>query len=222
MNQHLPHDALFGNSSMLAGLPDANRAALLAECPVLTFPETTELLAQEEVPTGCYLIARGRVEISHVDRQGNVMILNVSGPGEVVGEAEIFSGQACVATCTALAGTVAMFCTAEALNRHVPAELLLRNISHMLHARLENDIHGRLIAQFSPPDQRICHHILQFTAPEAPETRLSQAYLASLAGCSRQTVNRRLGELRRDGVIEVKRETIRVLDRARLQTEAGI
>ena len=43
---------------------------------------------------------------------------------------------------------------------------------------------------------------------------------ASLAGCSRQTVNRRLGGLKREGLIEVKRGTIRVLDRERLQAEA--
>ena len=206
---------------LLRGLSDSARLALEADCSLQSFSVPTEVLQQGEPADGCYMVLQGRIEISHIDSHGNPMVLNMASPGEVAGEVEIFCDKPCVATCTALPGTVALYCTAETLWRHMPPALLMRNFAEILHGRLALDVKFRLIGQFSSPDQRICHYILQFTAPEAPETRLSQIYLASLAGCSRQTVNRRLGVLRREGVIDVKRGTIRVLDRARLLTEAG-
>jgi len=201
---------------LLRGLTPAQRQALQADCVVQTYHETTEILRQDELATGCSVILRGRVEISHIDRQGNAVIVHIAGPGEVVGEVEIFCHRPCVATCTALPGTTVLFCTAVALLRHIPAPLLVENFATILHDRLHRDIRMRSIGQFYSIEQRICLYIEQFTSPEYPVTRLSQAYLASLANCSRQTVNRKLGELRKQGIIEVKRGTITVLDRARL------
>ncbi|MFN4100059.1 MAG: Crp/Fnr family transcriptional regulator [Pararhodobacter sp.] len=207
---------LVAEGELLRGLTPAQRQALQADCTIQTYLEATEILRQDEPATGCSVILRGRVEISHIDRQGNAVIVHVAGPGEVVGEVEIFSHRPCVATCTAMTNTTVLFCTAEALLRHIPAPLLVENFSNILHDRLHRDIRLRSIGQFYSAEQRICLYLEQFTTPEYPETRLSQAYLASLASCSRQTVNRKLGELRKLGIIEVKRGTIRVLDRARL------
>lgn len=215
------HPSLFRDSQLLRGLSEDRVVAFLAECPASSYTQPTELLAQGEIPKAVLMVVRGRIEVSHIDADGNPMILHIAGPGEVVGEAEIFCGRACVATCTALPGTTLLHCPPEALLRHIPADLLMRNFSEILHDRLARDINERLIGQFRNPDQRIGHYILQYTSPEAPEIRLNQAYLASLSGCSRQTVNRRLGELRKLGIIEVKRATIRVLDRAALQAETG-
>ena len=205
---------------LLRGLSSDARRAFEADCSLQSFSTPTEVLHQGELAKGCYMVLQGRIEISHIDSHGNPIVLNMTGPGEVAGEVEIFCDKPCVASCTALPGTVALFCTAETIWRHVPPALLMRNFAEILHGRLALDVKFRLIGQFSTPDQRICHYILQFTSPEATETRLSQTYLASLAGCSRQTVNRRLGGLKREGLIEVKRGTIRVLDRERLQAEA--
>ncbi len=210
---------LLADAELLRGLTPVQRHALLADCPTQTHPAFTDLLRQGEQAQGCFIVVQGRVEISAIDRQGNAMIVHVAGPGEVVGEVEIFSGRPCVATCTALPGTTLLSCTAEILWRHVPPQVLVRNFADILHDRLQRDIRLRTIGQFYSAEQRICLYIEQFTAPDYPETRLSQAYLATLASCSRQTVNRTLGEMRKQGIIELRRGTIRVLDRARLAVD---
>ena len=52
--------------------------------------------------------------------------------------------------------------------------------------------------------------------------RISQSQLGVVIGCSRQTVNKMLGELRDDGIIELGRNAVRVLDPARLADGAPV
>lgn len=206
-------------TDLLRGLSPAQYQALAADCTVQTHTAATDILRQDEDSPGCFILLKGRVEISHIDRQGNAMIVHVAGPGEVVGEVEIFCHRPCVATCTALPGTVLLFCTAEVLQRHLTPQQLVANLARILHDRLARDIRQWSIGQFQTAEQRVCLQILQFTSEEYPEIRLSQDYLAALAGCSRQTVNGTLGMLKRLGAIEMRRGAIRVLDRARLSVD---
>ncbi|WP_370208850.1 Crp/Fnr family transcriptional regulator [Pararhodobacter marinus] len=217
---HQGHFSLLSEADLLRGVEPEPRKALLAECPVSSYHESTPLLVQGEPARGCYIVVRGRVEISYVDPQGNAVILHVATTGEVVGEVEALSDRPCAASCTALANTTVIYCSAEALLRHVPPRILIRNLAAILHERLARDNQLRTIGQFYPAEQRVCLYLNQFTTPDHPETHLSQAYLATLVGCSRQRVNRILGVLRRDGIIAMERNTIRVLDRARLVEQA--
>ena len=210
------HLHLLAQADMLVGVPTEQRKALLAECPVSSYHSATPILHQGERANGCFIVVRGRVEISYIDPQGNAVIIHVASTGEVVGEVEALSERPCAATCTALPNTTVIYCSTEALHRHIPARILITNLAAILHDRLTRDNRLRAIGQFYSAEERICLYLDQFTTPDHPETRLSQAYLATLVGCSRQKVNRVLGDLRRDGIIALERNTIRVLDRARL------
>jgi CRP-like cAMP-binding protein len=48
--------------------------------------------------------------------------------------------------------------------------------------------------------------------------RINQADLANIVGCSRQSVNRKLAELRDEGLITMGKGGIKVLARDRLET----
>lgn len=212
-------NALRGNSilpDLLAGLTEAQRDAFYADCLPRHHAAPTEILSQGEPAPAAFLIVEGRIEVSFIDSDGNTVIAHLAGPGEVMGEVELLSGKTCAATCITYPNTRLLLFTAAELTRHVPTPLLLKNFASILHGRLMRDNRLQAIAQFYPAEARICLHLWRQTGKDVTEIPISQSQLAQLAGCSRQTANKTLSQLREAGIIELRRGTIRVLDPQRL------
>lgn len=206
------------NPALLAGLDLSGLEMFLAGCTLHHYSGPTELLAQGEETRHAFLLLEGRIEVTYIDVNGNRVIAHLALPGEVLGEVEILSGKTCAATCTTLPRTtVAAFTAAHALTV-LPPSLLLRNLAGIFHARLMRDNRQHSVAMFYTAEDRVRIHILSLTTPDQPEAQISQANLAALAGCSRQTVNQTLAQLRQHGVVDLSRGIIRVLDRQRLET----
>ncbi len=201
---------------LLEGLTSVQRLAFFADCTPRRYATQTEVLTQDEEAPAAYLIAEGRIEVTFVDSDGNTVIAHVAQPGEVMGDIELLSGKTCAATCRTHANTTLLSFGLSLMMKHIPAEILLRNFAGILHGRLIRDNRMQSIAQFYPAEARICMHLLNLTSDDRPQVQLSQAQLALLAGCSRQTVNRTLADLRMRGAIELGRGTIRLLDARRL------
>ena len=206
--------------AILAGITHDGLSALLAEARMISVSQPLEVLRQGEVADWAYLILKGRIEVSYLDRDGNRVLAHLAGPGEVMGEVEQFSGRTCAAGCTALPDSKLLLVNAAMIMRHMPHDQLIRNLANIFHDRLTRDNRQQSIAMFYASEHRVRIHLLSLTRPDAPQIRLSQAELAAFAGCSRQTVNRTLSQLRAEGIVDLGRGTIRVLDRARLR-DAG-
>lgn len=204
---------------LLEGLTNAQKEAFFADCTVQRYEAPTDILRQGETTPVMYLIAQGRVEVIYLDKQGNAAVLHVAGPGEVLGEVEGLSGTTCSSSCRTLPDAVVLAVSFDLLLKHIPPAQLLRNSAAIMQTRLTRDNELRAIAQFFSVEERLRMYLYQFTNEEHPEARLSQSYLASMVGCSRQTINKLLGDLRRDGVIELRRGVIAVVDRERLKIE---
>ena len=203
--------------ALLHGLGEAELRHFLAGCSLLHYGNPTEILRQDEPADLCYLILKGRVEVSVIDINGNRVLAHIAGPGEVMGEVEIFSGRPCAATCTTLPDTTLSAFTAAQVMAHLPAEKLLRNFAGIFHDRLTRDSRQQSVAMFYTAEDRIRIYLLSLSAPDRPMVQISQSTLAGLAGCSRQTVNQTLAQLRAAGIVALMRGAVRILDRARLQ-----
>lgn len=204
---------------LLNGIAAPARQAFLGECTPLHIPDPTEILRQGEPTRLCYLVAQGRVEITFLDKDGNSVLTHVAGPGEMVGEVEVLCDLPCAATCRTFPHTRLLSFGAPLLLRHVPLGLLLRNLAALFHDRLLLHSRMRAITQFYPAEARVRQHLLNL-ADARSEVQISQAQLAQMAGCSRQTVNRVLGELRSEGQIETRRGAIRILNEAGMALRA--
>ncbi|MCR8550800.1 Crp/Fnr family transcriptional regulator [Salipiger sp. P9] len=209
-------------AGLLHGLPDEQKRAFLDSCIQKYCNERITLLTQSEPTQGCYLIARGRVEISYLDEDGNVSILHVAGTGEVIGEVEAISETPCAASCFSLPDTTVLYCPAAVLLDYAKNPAVIRNFAAILHDRLMRDNHRRAVEQFHTVDKRLFSYLCQFSTPDDPEIRFSQAHLATLMGCSRQKVNRMLKVLRDDGMIDLRRGRIVILDRAKVEGKAAL
>lgn len=200
---------------LLDGLPADRRHAFYAECTPRAYADATDILRQGHEASHAFLLVDGTVEVTFIDVNGNTVLAHVAHPGEVMGEVELFSGKTCAANCRALADSKLLCFNGALLMKYVPAERLLKNFASILHSRLVRDNRLHAIAQFYPAEARICLHLLRLSSDRA-EVRISQSQLALLAGCTRQTVNRTLAQLRDQRIIDMARGVIRVLNPERL------
>lgn len=203
-------------ASLLDGVEPQALHAFLGQCRITTHPEGKRLIDQGQNLDHAYLVIGGAAEICVTDENGNSVLAHLAQAGEVIGEVELLSGRPTLASVVVRPGTALARFDATQLHRLMPPGHLVRNLARLLHARLARDDRVHLIALFYSTEDRIRGHLLHLTTPENPRTEVSQADLAAFTGCSRQTVNRVLAQLRQSGIVELGRGAVTVLDRERL------
>lgn len=204
---------------LLRGLSEEEQRAFLDACTPRHYCEETTLLTQSEHTAGFYIVARGRVIISFLDVEGNLSVIHVAGPGEIMGDVECLSDMPCAATCTSLPDTTMLYAPVSLLLEYAQKPQVIRNIARILHGRLVRDNENRVVEQFQTVDARLLNYLCVLSTPDDPDIRISQAHLATLMGCSRQKVNRMLKDLAERGSVELGRGRIRILDRKSIGCE---
>jgi CRP-like cAMP-binding protein len=111
--------------------------------------------------------------------------------------------------------TTVLFCPTPLLYQLLQSPVLIRNVAALAVETMERDNVGKSIDQHYTVEQRICSHLWQLSEQGA-EVRQSQSYLATMVGCSRQTVNKELGILRDSGIIMLSKGKITILNRKAL------
>lgn len=206
-------------SNILANLPEQTKVNFIDQCQVRTHIQPTEILTQGVVAPGIFLVAYGRVEVSHCDTEGNSSLIYVAGEGEVLGEAEALTDNPCAATCTTLPNTTVLYCPTAQIIERVGSVEFFRNIIATMYERLMRDNRLLIINQFYTLDQRLCIYLCQLSSARRPEVSISQAQLAAMIGCSRQAINRKLAKLQGEGLISLSKGAIRVLNRDALMRQ---
>ncbi len=199
-------------AEILSGLPPDTVDGILDACELLRFDARSEVLAQGAPVSAMYLIAEGAVEITCTNEAGQSVIVHMAIRGDIFGETETLSNSPAAATCTAMPGTSILRCPAPLLETYIASPDFVRNLARIFYNRLRRDNQNKFVDQFYPVEERLRAylHLLSAISPEITKT---QADLAGLLGCARQTLNRELGRLRDRRVIEIEKGRIRVLDR---------
>lgn len=169
-----------------------------------------------------FVIVSGDVKISLPSETGDEAILATLRPGEVFGELALLDGAPRSATATAISPTETVVLPRERFRELIATEAgvrdaLLASIAgelRRLTTHVEElhflDITGRLAARLvrlageggaSAPDGSV-----------RLRANLTQADLASMVGCTRQSVNKLLGQFTDDGYLRQDRDGIVILD----------
>lgn len=162
-----------------------------------------------------FLICHGSIEVSYLSEQGHQSILYHAGSGDALGLFEALASRPCAASCVAMPNSCALFCPTPLLFQQMQSPVWIRNIAARTLVMLERDNEGKSVDQHYTVEQRICNHLWQLSTQTA-EIKQSQSYLATMVGCSRQTVNKELGILRDHDVIMLGKGKITVLSRKAL------
>ncbi|MBV7245980.1 Crp/Fnr family transcriptional regulator [Streptomyces sp. MW-W600-10] len=196
---------------------------LLAQGRVLTYPKGKVLMYQGEAGDRLFSLTKGVVSIVHRGADGSETWLGHRGPGELLGDMSAISGEArnadvvAVSSCTVVSIELARFL--EFVGPHGPVFDLLRRE----HAkRQESDLRlcgGRTL----PLIDRLARYVLGLVqnSPTLQVSGCTQQDLAQALGVSRGKLNQALGQLRENGVLEVRRRTITVKNLDALRSMAG-
>lgn len=197
--------------------------ALLKRCRVLRLRRNGVLYTEGEPARSLYVLLSGRIKVVKHSPDGREQTLCIVDPGEVFGEADAVQGQQ-LATAIALRSSRVL---------PVPAELVLGWMraggrgAEALAARLATAVGEltTLAADLSLLNVTARVARLLLTREDCligASGGLSQQEMASLAGTARQVVGRILRRMEEEGVIDLDRGRVRILDPDRLESLARL
>jgi CRP-like cAMP-binding protein len=193
------------------------------------YPSGALLFLEGDVAHEAVVVLNGDLKVVVGSADGRDVVLDVYGPGELVGEWSVIDGKTRSATVTALSDVEVLSLPAgpfrEFLDRHpeVRESLLLDTIGRLraqVRHQLEfgaGDAMGRVCARLIELADRYGYRDGDTTVIHSP---LSQADLAAWTGLSREAVVKALRQLRTTGWISNRGPDITVHDLERLRRRA--
>ena len=216
-----------GDRSLLLGaLPRPTRSALLAQGQRLHLPRGATLFAMGSEGDTALLIETGRVTISLSSSDGKQTILDHLGPGEVVGELAVLDGgrrSAHATAATDVTGTLLGRAALTALLRTHPEAALA--VITALSRRLRHTNEAYALQTQADGVVRLARVLLRLfdrwsvagSEGLLLTTPISQGELGDMAGLSRESVNRLLRGMVRDGVVRRDGSAMVLRNRAALE-----
>ncbi len=186
-----------------------------------------EAIFHEGTPAfGFFIICSGKAKLIKQGPAGKRHLLKIVGPGELLGEENLFDGGTHTASARTIEPTRARFIKREDfldfLKRHPMIALQLAEKV----ARELQSFQAKLIeTAYESCRARLARLLLALaekygTVEGEIQARISRTDLAEMAGISTETAIRTLGEFEERGLISLKRRKIAILDRTRLEEVA--
>jgi CRP-like cAMP-binding protein len=206
--RNLPHSEPWADANS-RGVPAHFREFLLRDASAHTIRAGQRLFAMGDVSDACYWTSRGLFKGSLLSAGGTERIVQIFGPGDVIGVPALIARQPRVLTVEALSDSEylridgAFFLQQLERDAESRAAVLARVASGLRRGETmleettwsgEERIASALI--------RLCKRIAGDAARTMPiEVELGQSDLASLAATARETVSRAIREWKRKGII---------------------
>ena len=211
---------------LLNSLPAADRQAILARCRRQRYTRGEVVFHAGDVGDSVHLLAKGTVAVRVSTPLGDVATLDVLGPGDAFGEQALIGGDGQrSATVVALERAEAMRLTrrdfdAMLVEHPTTAGLLVA----MLDARLRATSQRLLEALYLSAETRVLRQLERlgtiYAGHVSRAVPVTQDDLATMAGTTRQTVNRVLQQAQNDGMVLVTRGRVEITDAAALARRA--
>jgi CRP/FNR family transcriptional regulator len=211
--------------SIFSGLPEEDLRKIQGLILTGDYRKGTVIFFEGEPGEAVYFIKSGKVKLYKCDEEGREYILNIFQDGDVIAEAVLFGGGPYPATAEAVEdSTVCVIKNRdlEDLIRKNP-EIALRVIKIMSARLRESKEQIRNLAFRDTYDRTACmlHKICLDYGQKTPrgievELPFTRQELAALVGTSRETVTRVLSSMKKDGIIDIDRQKIVVLNEKKL------
>lgn len=211
---------------LFAQLRESDLEILLRVLRTRDYPRNSVILLAHEPSNGFYILLSGQVKVMLIAEDGREVILSLRRPGDFFGEKALLGDdephavsviatedsrllvlsrgdfQRCISEIPGIAfGLLRALCTRLRDADHKIGGLILLDVTGRLsHLLLELASYGNGVTISDPPTHQV---------------------IAQMVGSSRETISRTLGLLQTQGVIEVNRDGITILDRAALEVSAG-
>ncbi len=170
-----------------------------------------------------FLLRQGRVQLYRISPEGKKLIIATLGPGALFGEMALLGQQMHNAFAEAMEDCSIMVMSRSDLERLILNDVRLgRRILALTHKRL-SDAEARLEDMaFKSIPARLASLLLRLAAEQdgVTITGLTHQDLAETIGTYRETATQVLNDLKNEGLIEIGRKRITILDAERLRKVA--
>lgn len=204
-------------AEIFSDLPKYFAKKVVDSCTHKHIEKAQTLLTEGSECPGVSFLCHGTVDVFTTSLEGQRIFLHRVEVGEIFGDIEVLTERPSIASCEAQAGVDILFCGAVQFRDFVQASpKLMRNMFRIAQQRIERSNRFKVIDSSPSIEQRLCAY-LSYLSIRTNYINESQSFLAELTGCSRQTINRLLGELRAEGIIDTRGSQILVRDPAALR-----
>lgn len=191
-----------------------------------TYPCGVTVYSEAEQPRAVYCVCSGRVKLWRSSPGGRAVVFHIAEPGDCLGAGPLLAGQPHDHTAETLEETKLCFVSRDSflafLKRNGDVSLRLAQKLSAELGEAHNQVSGLAL---KPAAERLMELLLALCRTHgvpSPEgirlkTNMCQDELAELMGVSRRSLNRALGALRGQGLIECRRRFIVVRDRVALR-----
>lgn len=213
------------------GLDEAELEAVDRRLVSLSWGEGDALYRAGEPAAHLYVLAAGRVKVTHTTPSGSEVITDVLVPGDLLGTLSTLGDPAYPETAVALTTTCALRMDLAAfravLEEH--PRVALRVLDDVA-ARLAAVRTGAARAVSGTVEQRVAAALLRladklgqdrYAGDTLLQLPLTRADLAAMTGSTPESVSRVMSRLKREGVVDSGRRWTSVVDRDRLAVLAG-
>lgn len=210
-------------TGVLEALDTRDREALTARLQLRRYRPGQVVFNDGDRGECMHLVSSGRFIVEATTPAGVVVALRIVHPGEFFGELAL------VRAGHRRTGRVAALEVSETSTLHLDDFEALRRerpgVDRLLVAALVERVvrtSELVVEMLMPTEDRVWRRLVVLAeAYDGGVINLTQDHLAHASGTARQTVNRILRQAQNDGVIELMRGGIRVLDLAELQRRAA-
>ena len=204
--------------------------AIAAAAPMRTYAAGELLYSPHNPVETLFILKRGRVRIFRVSKDGRALTTAIITPGTIFGEMVLLGQHMYDSFAEALDETVVCVMSRTDVHRFLLSDpRIAARIAETLGKRLIEM--ERLLSEsvFKSVPQRVASTVATLASQQRtfgfrsrdPVVTLTHEQIAALAGTSRETTTKVLGDLADRGVIRLGRGHITVLDRDRIDAEAG-
>ena len=216
-----PRDILH-KSPVFSGL-ERNALKTMARAFTLRhWPENSEIMAPEDTAEQFMVLVQGRVKVSCSNRQGRELTLWLLGPGDGVDVLSLLDGKPHAVSVRTLTQVEALSVPLPVVRQWLERYPAFRLAAHHYIARQLRevaDLAGDLALNHTMT--RLAELLLRhFDSSRSSQPNLihdlPHEELAHLIGSVRVVVNRLIGQLKRDGIVDMRDGTLRVVNLKRL------
>ena len=180
------------------------------------FPGSALLFVEGQMPRGVFVLCTGRVKLSTTSRAGKILILKIATTGEVLGLSAVVAGSACELTAETATPWQVNFVEREARLRFLGSkefQSAYQDIHDLVLARSSAGKLARLLLSWSPA---------QSNGDEVRiRSGLTHEEMAQMIGSSRETVTRRMTDLKKKQLIRLEGATLVIRNRMALEALAS-
>lgn len=223
---NLDKEQLMGSIPLFGPLDSEERRRLLAYMRLVRYPPKATLFCKGDPGTNMMAMVRGRAKVCTHSEDGKELVLNLINAGDVVGEIALLDGAARTADAVTLEDCEVLVLERRDfipfLARHPETCLKLIKVLCDRVRRTSQMLEESLFLEGSARVAKRLEHLATLFGRRVPEgieitIKLSQQQLGNMVGMSRESMNKLLGQWRRDKLVLTRNGHLVITDLERLK-----